>query len=84
MAQEYAKKCDFRHNSKRSSGTPFSYVGENLYITSAPTVDYTSVVRNWFDERKDYNYRTGSCSGICGHYTQVGTYVLQDCNLYLV
>ncbi|MBT8492607.1 MAG: hypothetical protein KJO07_06070 [Deltaproteobacteria bacterium] len=25
----------------------------------------------WYDEKADYDYASGSCSGICGHYTQI-------------
>ncbi len=28
-------------------------------------------VQNWYDEIKDYDYDTGKCSKMCGHYTQV-------------
>lgn len=72
VAQSYAAQCVFQHNSDRTSQqSTFSYVGENLYITSSSNVNYTAYVRSWFDERDVYNYETDSCSGVCGHYTQV-------------
>ena len=54
----------------------FSYVGENLAITSSPVVNYTDMVRDWFNERDVYNYQTNGCGGVCGHYTQVNVHVI--------
>ena len=74
VAQNYAEQCIFEHNTDRTSQqSTFTYVGENLAITSSPSVNYTSLVRNWFDERDDYNYESNTCAGgaVCGHYTQV-------------
>ncbi|CAG2213593.1 unnamed protein product [Mytilus edulis] len=28
-------------------------------------------VASWVNEKKDYDYASNSCSGVCGHYTQV-------------
>lgn len=28
-------------------------------------------VVSWFKEKSSYNLMEGSCSGVCGHYTQV-------------
>ena len=78
MAQNYAEQCVFQHNGERTSQqNMFNYVGENLAITSRPDVNYTDLVRHWFDERKDYNYETNSCTpgATCGHYTQVNQLV---------
>ena len=72
VAQNYAEQCIFEHNSDRTSQqSTFTYVGENLAITSSPSVNYTSLVRNWFDERDDYSYESNICADVCGHYTQV-------------
>ena len=64
----------FDHNNERTNQqTSFFYVGENLAITSAPIGNYTDLVRNWFDERDDYDYQFNRCApgAMCGHYTQV-------------
>ena len=70
----------------RSGHRPFSgqYAqqhGENLFFasgirsSSAPTrmrdVTATEVVEAWASEEQYYNYSANSCSGVCGHYTQV-------------
>ena len=55
--------------------------GENIYqasplIWSGGRKDFQhkspqEVTDTWGDEIKDYNYATNSCSGVCGHYTQL-------------
>jgi len=55
--------------------------GENLFMSSAlirsdghrevADVSPEDAVDSWGDEVRDYNYAENSCSGVCGHYTQV-------------
>jgi uncharacterized protein YkwD len=45
--------------------------GENLFAISGGTAAPAEVVRTWVAERGDYDPRTNTCSGVCGHYTQV-------------
>lgn len=76
VAQNYANKCIWGHNSARTTDTSvltsqFSYVGENLYVTSRSTVDPSSAVESWDSEKNDYTYSSQACTGVCGHYTQV-------------
>ena len=64
-----------------------SWVGENLYITSAG--QYEGVARDaiqaWYNEKSDYDYDSNTCmSGrVCGHYTQVSRLPLQLLYTYL-
>lgn len=57
------------HNADRSDGHPW-YVGENVYGTggSASGVDAVAL---WAAEVQNYDYDTNTCSGVCGHYTQI-------------
>jgi pathogenesis-related protein 1 len=57
------------HNPGRSDGYG-SYVGENVYGASAQVVG-TAAVEAWAGEESDYDHGSNTCSGICGHYTQV-------------
>lgn len=57
------------HNAGRSSGYP-TYVGENIY-GSGGNATGVDAVRLWVAEEANYNYANNSCSGVCGHYTQV-------------
>lgn len=46
--------------------------GENWTAWSAAgNLPGEDVVIGWADEAADYNYADNSCSGVCGHYTQV-------------
>ncbi len=44
--------------------------GENMFWTTTPR-SASYVVSQWVDEKADYDHETHSCSGVCGHYTQV-------------
>lgn len=50
-----------------------TYVGENLFVTSANESLglIASAIQAWYDEKASYNFASGSCTGVCGHYTQV-------------
>ncbi|XP_060075831.1 peptidase inhibitor 16-like [Ylistrum balloti] len=75
LAQSYADRCIWGHNAARSKGnTGFSYVGENLFVTTAQGgVEPSAAVEAWEGEVKDYHYKTLKCNPgkMCGHYTQV-------------
>ncbi|MCI5220383.1 MAG: hypothetical protein D3914_14625 [Candidatus Electrothrix sp. LOE2] len=77
-AQEWAdtlnrEGCGFYHSRNG--------YGENLFMSSAlirsdghrslVNVTPQDAVDSWGDEIRDYNYADNSCSGVCGHYTQV-------------
>ena len=81
VAQNYSEKCIFEHNPYRSKQQSlFSYVGENLGITTNPADNYEGLFTLWINERNSYDFTTDSCSSICGHYTQVGKVLI--CVLY--
>ncbi|XP_055891420.1 glioma pathogenesis-related protein 1-like [Biomphalaria glabrata] len=71
-AQSHASRCNFSHSSgaNRTNVGEFSYAGENLYASSG-TLNVNSFVDSWYSEKSQYNYDANSCSGTCGHYTQV-------------
>jgi pathogenesis-related protein 1 len=58
-----ARRCKLEHNGR-------ARLGENLFWSSGPA-DATQVVAAWAAEKQSYSYRTNSCRGVCGHYTQV-------------
>lgn len=45
--------------------------GENVAWNSGSTLTMANVFDMWASEEKDYNYNSNSCSGVCGHYTQI-------------
>jgi uncharacterized protein YkwD len=62
-AQAWADGCKFEHSSGK--------YGENLYASGGANTTPEDVVGSWVGEAKDYDYAANSCSGVCGHYTQV-------------
>ena len=64
QARAWAARCQWGHNPTRGS------FGENLFATSGDTTSQ-AVVDTWVSEKSDYDYAANSCSGTCGHYTQV-------------
>lgn len=64
VARAYAEKCTFAHNPNRGPR------GENLYAATAST-PIADVVTSWAGEAASYDYASGKCSGMCGHYTQL-------------
>lgn len=66
-AQAYAEQCNFEHDRNRGPNT-----GENLSVNAPPGWQTgTDVVEGWAEEAEDYDYGSGTCSGVCGHYTQI-------------
>ena len=76
MAANWADGCKWSHGqpSRDKNTMPFDPIGQNLYLTSANTINLNNAIQRWYDEVKDYNYDTRGCSGGCGHYTQVCKY----------
>ena len=71
-AQAYASGCIYQH----SPGAMVGQYGENLYAstsseTPVPRPTPATVVSYWGSEKAAYNYAANSCSGVCGHYTQI-------------
>lgn len=77
VAQAWADECRdndapsglIDHNSGRSDDYP-GYVGENVYGSSG-AASAQGAVDSWAGEEADYDYDNNTCSGVCGHYTQV-------------
>lgn len=61
-AQTWANGCQFMH-----SGGAY---GENLFASTGQSTP-AAVVADWVGEDANYDYASNSCSGVCGHYTQV-------------
>lgn len=63
-AQTWASTCTWGH-------TPNNPYGQNMYASGGSTPSAAAVMNSWASEADDYNYANGSCSDVCGHYTQV-------------
>jgi pathogenesis-related protein 1 len=55
---------DFSHSRNQQ-------YGQNLFEISGGSVTAEEVVSAWVSEAKNYNRQKNTCSGTCGHYTQV-------------
>ncbi len=68
VAQDWANRLiaarDFSHR-------PDNPYGENLFAISGATASPAEVVAAWAGEARDYNLRSNTCAGVCGHYTQI-------------
>jgi pathogenesis-related protein 1 len=62
-AQAWANGCKYDHN-------PTSPYGENIFASTGGSTP-AAVVGDWVSEKSNYNYGANTCSGTCGHYTQV-------------
>ncbi|MFH1529706.1 MAG: CAP domain-containing protein [Pseudomonadota bacterium] len=78
-AQEWAEylrdnhDCNLQHRAWL--GMAEKGYGENLYGASAWGMRLNTtpqeVVAAWWSEVSDYDYASNSCTGVCGHYTQL-------------
>ena len=74
MAQTWTNQCVFAHGQPTgvdTSSLPYNGIGQNMWAGTSKTVNYTGVTLSWFNEKVNFNYVLNSCSGTCGHYTQV-------------
>ena len=82
MAQFWAANCEYELNEDRNyQSTKFDYVGESLASMASYTVNYTIMIRRWFEQGKYFNYYGSTCTDedgdededgeACAPYTQV-------------
>ncbi|MCY1060657.1 CAP domain-containing protein [Nannocystis sp. SCPEA4] len=74
FAQEWADKlkaqgCIMQH--RPFQGADAQKYGENIFSSWGYEPTAQDVVNDWVSEEADYDYETNTCSGVCGHYTQV-------------
>jgi uncharacterized protein YkwD len=68
VAQEWAKHLI---SSGGLSHRPDNRYGENIYTISGGSASPREVVDLWAAEARNYDARSNTCKGVCGHYTQV-------------
>ena len=69
-ADELARRgCPLEH--RPDSGAFQQKYGENLAWNKGYQSSGDVVTRLWESEKADYDYATGVCTAVCGHYTQV-------------
>ncbi|TRZ26916.1 hypothetical protein HGM15179_000157 [Zosterops borbonicus] len=74
-AKAWAKKCIFDHNTylemPGKMHPTFLHVGENIWTGTARIFSVDAALTSWFNEVSSYDFRTNTCTHVCGHYTQV-------------
>ncbi|XP_071509739.1 GLIPR1-like protein 1 [Diadema antillarum] len=70
MAQQWADRCWYGHGNPDNI-SPYSWVGQNIWAGSGTGWDHYGMIENWYSEAEDYHFANHSCSGVCGHYTQI-------------
>jgi len=71
LAEVAAKWADHLLSTGRFEHQGRNPYGENLFEARGGTVSAAEVVADWASEAADYDYRTNTCRGVCGHYTQL-------------
>jgi len=69
-ANQLQQQNDCRMKHRRGTDKQRKY-GENIAWAEGMEMEPERVVGMWYDEIQYYDYNTNSCSGSCGHYTQV-------------
>lgn len=67
-AQEWANHLAATNSFVHRPGGRY---GENLYAISGARVTPRDVVGLWASEAASYDIASNTCSGMCGHYTQL-------------
>lgn len=68
VAQQWADELIARNQFAHH---PSPQYGENLFEISGASSTPSRVVDAWASEATNYDYRTNTCRGRCGHYTQI-------------
>lgn len=77
-AATWAAKCQdsdqnglVDHDPNRSNVAGYQYIGENIFAAGGGTASAMQAVDLWAQEKTGYTYASNSCTGVCGHYTQI-------------
>jgi pathogenesis-related protein 1 len=66
-SQKWADSLIAKNKAAHNSNSPY---GENILVTGLGSTPST-VVTEWASESQIYAYHSNTCSGDCGHYTQL-------------
>lgn len=71
LAQAWAQRCRMEHGQPPFSASDVGWkdLGQSYAAHSAKDWKPTDGVKAWFDEKKDFDYNSLGCRGVCGHYT---------------
>lgn len=71
LAQQWAQRCRAEHGQPPFSANDVGWkdLGQSYALHSAKDWKPNDGVKAWFDEKKDFDYNSLGCRGVCGHYT---------------
>jgi hypothetical protein len=61
---------DHSSQAYRTNAAGYAYVGENVFASGGTNASAQQAVNTWASEKANFTY-PNTCSGTCGHYTQV-------------
>ncbi|HLY91383.1 MAG TPA: CAP domain-containing protein [Acetobacteraceae bacterium] len=71
LAQTAQDWADYLVATRAFFHSPDNQDGENLYAISGGSASPNDVVSAWAQEASSYDISRDTCSGVCGHYTQL-------------
>ena len=73
LAAGWSNECVWKHgNPPAGKNPPHKHVTQNLWASNGNSVNLTAAITgSWYNEKKHYDYDSGHCKKVCGHYTQV-------------
>ncbi|XP_004602871.2 glioma pathogenesis-related protein 1 [Sorex araneus] len=73
ISKRWARNCQFQHNPRLGQHLHpnFTALGENIWTGTVSNFSVSSAITSWYNEVKDYDFKTRRCRSVCGHYTQV-------------
>uniref|UniRef100_A0A5K3FXR1 SCP domain-containing protein n=1 Tax=Mesocestoides corti TaxID=53468 RepID=A0A5K3FXR1_MESCO len=84
LAMQWAVQCRWEHPDPERY-TQYENIGQNLALRNGSKPSFTQMATGWYNEVVNYTYHSNKCSHVCGHYTQVGLYILSVHSLdYLI
>ncbi|VDM25389.1 unnamed protein product [Hydatigera taeniaeformis] len=70
LADSWAKECNFSLPNLEIH-PQYRDLIQNTVLISGVKPPFTEGLCSWRKEAEKYNYQDNSCSGVCGHYTQM-------------
>ena len=70
-AAAWAEQCNWFHGFVDETPASELPQGQNLWLGGSKPSGAGQVISWHNNEIDNYDYETGTCTGVCGHYTQV-------------
>ena len=72
MAQKYAEKCAETNTIDFCSDLfNDNIIGQNIAVINEDLLDVSKICNSWYEEKKNYDYKSKRCKKNTGHFTQL-------------